>query len=448
MNVTTLLRTPAMPRSLGSYGPKIEQVFGVTLGEADTCIGELRYIVDGTTRCSQFTFDPDWVRRPPPVNLSPDLLFHPRPQWRKPPAGRGSGVFAALNDTQPDGFARTIVETALNGAYNKSHPLLSLETQEMQSLCAVHDLCRKGALRIRPRVDGMREPGKLFALPTSAGLDFMLSASLAFERGCADARQMQLLLDGATALGGGRPKVSFVENDGTLWVAKLASTFDQIPVNKAEMLTTVLAKAAGIYTAKQKLLCLRDGPFLVSPRFDREVTGPTPYVSARSLLHAEEGEVVGVEELLNALRVFSQNLLGDSQQLWRRWMFRLLINSLDPSLHKIGFLCSGGDRWYLAPATGLRPGTDTSRPSNAPWIKELGPGCCVDTLLKMAGVFSYTHAEALDILTHMVKVLDGWKRVATAFAVQMHPKEILLLEEAMNSSDLQQARSMVDKRRV
>lgn len=166
------------------------------------------------------------------------------------------------------------------------------------------------------------------------------------------------------------------------------------------------------------------------------------------MLLAEEGDEVSILDLLNGMRTLCKDFSADARQLWHRLMFNCLINSADASLRKIGFLYSGGDRWRLAPAVGLTPGMEPRTGETSPIAPELGPLCDVEALLRMAPAFGLSQAVALGILAYMVEVIDRWRTVAAQFAVRMKPIEMDMLEGAMNSVHLQQAREWVGKRRA
>jgi serine/threonine-protein kinase HipA len=425
------------------HGPRAEHVIGITLGESDTPVGELRYIQDGETVCSQFTFASEWLRSGPDVTLSPDLFRHAKAQSKMSTVPGGSAVFAALADTVPDGFARTVVENVWGSGGAEAHPLLSMESTELRSLLLVNDAARIGALRARLKAAAQHVPGDCIDLPGRADLDDMQQACFALERGCASSDQQMLLLRGATSLGGRRPKVSFIDQRGILSVAKLRSVGDQFPVNKAEMLASQIANHVGIHTAELSLVMLRGDHCLVSPRFDRKETGRRLYLTARSLLLAEEGEVISIEQLLRAMRPFCENFAQDARQLWMRFMFRLLLNNLDPSLHKIGFLFSAGNQWQLAPATGIRPATGKKGTLQAPWIRELGPGCSVESLLGLAGLFGVSRADAISILKTMTDALGRWQERAVEYIVRMEPHQIAQMVPVMQNRHFEQARVVI-----
>jgi serine/threonine-protein kinase HipA len=158
----------------------------------------------------------------------------------------------------------------------------------------------------------------------------------------------------------------------------------------------------------------------------------------------EEGEAVSCKGLLDCMRTCCKDFNADARQLWRRLMFKLLINNVDARLHKIGLLYSSRDRWQLAPAINLTPSVKPRQPSTAPRISELGPKCDVDTLLGLSAAFGLSHAEALGVLANLVDVIGRWRTVASQFAVSMKPAEMDLLEGAMNNQHFRQARAMVN----
>lgn len=434
-----------MPVSSVAYGPRTEQLLDITLGNAEMPVGVLRHFKDGPTECSEFAIDRRWLNSKRHFTLSPDLRRTTLGQWRRAPGGRGSPVFAALADTQPDGFASSILEQVLHDPIIQSHQMAGHDSSDLLSLCAVHDHCRFGALRIRPRHPGWTSSENPIDLPTHVDLAPMLEAIAAFERGHADQRQLKLLLSSATALGGSRPKICFLQEDQTLAVARFPSVFDEYPVTRAEVLGSMLAKAAGIHVAEVKLKQPVHLPVAIVQRFDRgEEGGRLAYLSARSLLLAEEGEEVSCMDLLNGMRTCCKDFNADARQLWRRLMFKLLINNVDARLHKIGFLYSGRDRWQLAPAINLTPSVKPRPPSTTPRITELGLRCDVNTLLGLSAAFGLSHAKALGVLSNLVDVIGRWRTVASQFAVSMKPAEMDGLEGAMNNQHFRQARAMLN----
>lgn len=438
-----------MPRSIrprgsrssepASWGVQTDPVVDISLGQSGTPVGSLRYFRDGDIECSSFTFDHQWLINPRVPGLSPDLRPHAQSQWRKTPASIGSPFFAALADTVPDGFAQSVLKRSF-----ENHQQPGGESNALEQLCAVHDHCRLGALRVRPRSPEDAWGGQPIELPTYVDLDAMQEAVLAFELDKADSHQRQLLAHSATALGGWLPKVSFLMEGGMLGVAKFARATDSYPVVQAEMLATQLAKAAGIRVVDVQLKRIRHGPALVIERFDREANGRRkPYLCARSLLLAAQGEDVSCHELLSRMKDCCAHFAQDARQIWSRALFKRLMGNADARLHRIGFLYAGRGRWQLAPATGLRPGGTLQPPSTAAHVRELGPDSTVTSLLGLAPAFGLRETEALDALDSIVKAMGQWPKVASQFAVGMTKDQIALMDKLLNNEHLRQARELV-----
>lgn len=444
---------PARPVPTLAYGPRSDEILDITMGKSEQPLGVLHHVQDGPTECSEFTFDRRWLGRELLFSPSPDLRCHPHGQWRARPLGQGSPFFAALADTQPDGFAQALLERSLGEATLTTHPLAGLESRALASLCATHDLCRLGALRIRPRNRTLTVSGRRFDLPFAADLDTMAEAVAAFERGEADERQIRLLLSSATALGGSRPKVCFVQNaqkqnGGTLAVARLPSVADHFPVAKAEMLLGQLAREAGIRVVDMALKNLCSATVLITQRLDRDADGGRkPYLSARSLLLAEEGEEPDWLDLLAVMRTCSKVFGADARQLWLRLVFMRLINAR-VSLGKFGFVYRSLARWELAPATALRPAMEPESQPAPSTILEPGLRWDADQLLRRSAAFEIPRDEARTLLQSMVEVINRWKVKAEQYPVRMTNTDIASLEAAMENAQLRKAREVVGGRRA
>lgn len=447
MSTTALMPAPS------AYGPRRDEILDITMGKSEQPLGVLHHVKDGPTECSQFRFDRRWLGRELLFSPSPDLRCHPHGQWRARPLGQGSPFFAALADTQPDGFAQAILERSLGEATLTTHPLAGLESRALVSLCATHDLCRLGALRIRPRNRTLTVSGRRFELPFAADLDTMAGAVAAFERGEADERQTRLLLFSATALGGSRPKVCFVQSaekqdGGTLAVARLPSVADHYPVAKAEMLLGQLAREVGIRVVDMALKNLCSATVLITQRLDRDMDGGRkPYLSARSLLLAEEGEEPDWMDLLKAMRACSKDFGADARQLWLRLVFMRLINAR-VSLGKFGFVYRSLACWELAPATALRPAMEPESQPAPSTILEPRLRWDVDQLLRRSATFEIPRDEARTLLQSMVEVINRWKVKAEQYPVRMTNTDIASLETAMENAHLRKAREVVGGRRA
>ena len=447
MSTTALMPPPS------AYGPRRDEILDITMGKSEQPLGVLHHVQDGPTECSEFSFDRRWLGRELLFSPSPDLRCHHHGQWRTCPRGQGSPFFAALTDTQPDGFPQAILERSLGEATLTTHPLAGLESGALVSLCATHDLCRLGALRIRPRNRALTVSGRRFDLPFAADLDTMAGATAAFERGEADERQSRLLLSSATALGGSRPKVCFVQDaqkqhGGRLAVARLPSVADRYPVAKAEMLLGQLAREVGIRVVDMALKNLCNETVLITQRLDRDAYGGRqPYLSARSLLLAEEGEEPDWLDLLAVMRTCSKFFGADARQLWLRLVFMRLINAR-VSLGKFGFVYRSLARWELARATAPRPAMEPECQTAQSHIPGPGLRWDVDQLLKQSVAFGIPQNEARTLLKRMVEVISRWKEKAEQYPVRMMSTDIASLEAVLDNPQLRLAWEMVGGQRA
>jgi serine/threonine-protein kinase HipA len=228
-------------------------------------------------------------------------------------------------------------------------------------LVGVDDGTRMGALRLQdPQTDAWMtslEP----SAPPMTSLRELEEAARLLEEGVGeqlDKQIRQLLIPGGS-LGGARPKASFIDPQGQLWLAKFPSTEDRIDVGLWEFLTWRLSNAAGIDTPEARLLSLsgRGHTFAVR-RFDREGSTRRLYASAKTLLDMESD---GASYLDLAMAVQDNAAAGmvkaGLEELFRRVVFNVLVGNRDDHLRNHGFL-RATTGWTLAPAFDVNPNPD------------------------------------------------------------------------------------------
>lgn len=173
-----------------------------------------------------------------------------------------------------------------------------------------------------------------------------------------DTQVRQLLIPGGS-LGGARPKASFVDEHGQLWLAKFPSTEDRIDVGLWEFVAYRLSVAAGIDMPEARRLSLSDrGHTFAVRRFDREGAGRRMYASAKTRLDLESD---GASYLDLAMAVQDNGAAGTVgaglEELFRRAVFNVLIGNRDDHLRNHGFLREPTG-WTLAPAFDVNPSPD------------------------------------------------------------------------------------------
>ncbi len=88
------------------------------------------------------------------------------------------------------------------------------------------------------------------------------------------------------------------------------------------------------------------------------------YVSAATMLGAEEPSERSYPDLVDALRQYGRRPAADIEELWRRIAFSILITNIDDHLRNHGFLHVDRGQWRLSPAF-----DDNPFPDRAPELK-------------------------------------------------------------------------------
>ena len=219
-------------------------------------------------------------------------------------------------------------------------------------------------------------------------------------------------MDGATSLGGLRPKCSVIDDDGQLSIGKFPSVADERPVTKGEVLAMRLAKRAGIDAADARLVESDGTPVALIRRFDRPPAGGRlMYVSAATMLGAEPGDPGehAYTELVDALRQNGATPPADIAELWRRIAFSILITNVDDHLLNHGFLHVGRGLWRLAPAFDINPFPERVRELKT-WVsEEAGPEATIEALMSVVPYFRLTQARAKAILAEVEYGVAAWR---------------------------------------
>lgn len=418
-------------------------ILSLTMGGQALPLGELVHIQNGRHAFSQFSYDPTWLKRPKTqaMSVSPELALVPGPQIHMASVPGAPSVFRALGDTAPGPWARKVIDCTYHRALKSNPALAALD--EIQYLCAVNETYRLGALRlVRPPMPWWNQAHGPTA--TLADLPQAVAASFAIGRGRELAADFQFLMDHGTSLGGTAPKVSLLDADGHLSLAKLPLMRDNLDALRSEMLAIELAGQSGINTVSARLHEVEHrGLVLLIKRFDRTAGGGRKHhISATTLLQAGLDEDITYLDLLSAMRGVCADFATDAQQLWRRLVFNLLITHVDDGLHKIGFLYAGGMNWQLAPAYGLSPQPDRERVLPLPLTRQTGQVRSVRALLDHAEAFELSTPEALEVLAQITSVIKTWRNVARASPVGLYGQHKDRLGPAFEHEQLKEAMAL------
>lgn len=405
----------------------MKRTIEVYLGNAERRVGTLRYDKQGARESSSFEYHPDWLSSDGAFAIDPNLRLGAGPQFFKRKS-EGSVFPGAIADTEPDGWSRRVIlrdhakqrqQARSAGDHFDDTPL-----NDVDYLLAVDDHNRVGALRFKDE-NGVfqRAPVKgRRTTPPLVELRELFSATRAVERNDETAADLEYLRGRGTSVGGLRPKCSVVDEDGSLLIGKFPSVQDDSAVTKGEVMTLLLAKAAGINSAEARLIDSEGIPVALIRRFDRSSEGRLIYISAATLLGADNSTDHAYTEIVDGLRQHGADPHADGEELWRRIAFFILVNNVDDHLHNLGLLHVANGQWKLAPAFDINPFPDRARELKT-WIsEEVGPTASLDALMTAIPYFRITSKDAKRIVGEVESAVSNWRE--TGRAIGMNEKEL------------------------
>ena len=292
-----------------------------------------------------FEYASSWLENAEHFALEPALqlgqgAFHTTPE---------KALFGSIGDSAPDRWGRVLMRRAERGRAEKAGT--SPRTlREIDYLLAVDDEARQGALRFAQSEEGpfLADHQSVTRIPPLIALPRLLAASERIDDDDDD-DDLRLLLAPGSSLGGARPKASVRDQDESLAIAKFPHKDDEFNTVAWEAVALGLAAKAGIQTASSRLEQISGKPVLLLRRFDRDGTIRIPFLSAMSMLGANDNETHSYLEMVDALRQSGARSRDDMRELWRRIVFTVLISNVDDHMRNHGFLYAGSDGWVLIP---------------------------------------------------------------------------------------------------
>lgn len=381
-----------------------------------------------------FEYDKTWLAHPERFSLEPALKLGPGPFH----TASGQPLFGAIGDSAPDRWGRVLMRRAERRRAEREGTA-PRTLREIDYLLMVDDEARQGALRFAER-----EGGPLLAehaatrIPPFVELPRLLSAA---ERVVSDTdtdEDLRLLLAPGSSLGGARPKASVEDRDGHLAIAKFPKLGDEVNVVLWEAVALTLAAKAGIPVPAWRLETIADRPVLVLRRFDRDRGTRLPFVSAMSMLDAQDNQTRSYLEFVDILRQHGAAPQADMHALWRRIVFTILISNTDDHLRNHGFLWAGPTGWRLSPAYDLNPVPADIKPRVLATAIDLEDATAsLPLALQVAGYFELGEHEARQIASQVGKAVATWRRVAAR--LRLTKAEIDRMAPAFDHADLKQA---------
>lgn len=280
-------------------------------------------------------------------------------------------------------------------------------------LLGVRDDMRQGALRFRLPGGGAYVAEDTEGVPPLLELPKLLGAADRLERDEADEEELRMLLRGGSSLGGARPKAHVLDFDGRASIAKFPSPSDEWDVIRWESVALTLADAAGIDVPDRTVHIVDQRPVLVLDRFDRSGAVRIGYVSAMTMLEANDGDDSG--SYLDIVDVIERNSPAterDLEQLWRRIAFSILISNTDDHLRNHGFLRTSSAGWMLAPAFDLNPNPAPGPKQLSTAIDFADTSASMKTLIGVADCFRLDDRKCRQVLRQALDATARWETVA------------------------------------
>ena len=402
------------------------------LHDAPLLIGRLWVRVRGDRESATFEYDPGWLEHPRRFALEPALTLGPGPFHTR------RALFGSIGDSAPDRWGRVLMrrEEARRARREGRTPRALFESDY---LLRVDDEVRMGALRFALGGNGpfLAEPGER-RVPPLVELGPLLAAATRVTRREERDDDLRLLIRPGASLGGARPKAAVRDGAHGLAIAKFPGALDDYDLVLWEGVALELAARAGIDVASWRFEQVAGRRVLLVRRFDREADRRVPFLSAMSMLGADDRESRSYLEIADALRRHGVAARRDLTELWRRVVFNILISNTDDHLRNHGFLYEDGRGWRLSPAYDLNPTPADIRPRVLQtYIDEYDGAASVDRALATAGYYGLDLDDAKRIVGEVGWAVSAWR--GTAEGLGASRREIMRMESAFEHEDLEEA---------
>lgn len=319
------------------------------------------------------------------------------------------GIPGALRDASPDAWGRRVIQAKLG--------LQEADVSEVDYLLNGPD-DGAGNLRFGPST---KPPTAARPFNRTHQLQALTDATQALEESGKLAHEVLEQLEPGTSMGGARPKVS-IEDNNTIWLAKLPEKSDKLNMQRIEYATLELARFAGLDVCETRLEKVGGRDALLLARFDRQwhpdakAYARFGMVSALTVLDAEDG-YLGRDRwsyllLADELRRWSSQPEKDRLELFRRMVFNAMVTNNDdhPRNHAL-LQVEGG--WRLSPAYDIVPvpAMSKERRDLALQVGAFGRSASVYNLLSQPEVFGLSAQGALAEIDRMREKVSRWQAI-------------------------------------
>lgn len=388
----------------------------------------------GSAEVIRFAYSEAWLSGAADAfAIDPELPLVPGDTF----ASAERGLFGVLRDTAPDRWGRVLMERRealeAGGEGRKVRRLT-----EWDFLVGVSDAARIGALRLRSRgAEPTFVDARELGVPPAARLRELEAAALALD--APDSEQepehetwLRQLLAPGSSLGGARPKATFSETDGTLWIAKFPGRQDRYDVGAWEYLAHQLASAAKVHVPSARALRLggEHHAFAVR-RFDRLDGRRRLYASAMTLAMKTDGDPASYLDIAQAIQDHGdpRTIGADLEELFRRAVLNVLLANRDDHLRNHGFLRTARG-WRLAPAFDVNPNTD--KDEHAITLDGSTTEPTVEAIVETRELYRLSKDDAARVEREVRGALADWRALARSLGIVR--RELARLESVIDAS--------------
>jgi serine/threonine-protein kinase HipA len=167
-----------------------------------------------------------------------------------------------------------------------------------------------------------------------------------------------------------------------------------------------------------------DKPVLIVRRFDREAQTRIPFLSAMSMLGAKDNEPHSYLEIAYALAQHGSAPNQDTEELWRRIIFTILVSNTDDHLRNHGFLLTS-QGWMLSPAYDINPNPHGNGLSLN--ISMDDNSLDYDLVLSIAPHFRLDMLQAQNHIANIKEVVSHWRNIALKLNISRNEIEDMTL---------------------
>lgn len=388
-------------------------------------IGTLEYERLKGNASFRFAFEREFLARLPRVSLSADLGVFLGTQ-----AGAGR-LFSFLGDALPDRWGRALIDKKERlDAVEKNRVPRTFD--DFDYLVRIDDATRMGGLRFKSNGKYLGTNNTPNNIPPIANLDTFIREARMIEE--ADKKGLPIQktwIDNAivpgSSLGGARPKLNVIDNEGDLWIAKIPSLNDVYDVGLWEHFACNLAKRAGIDVAESKVLRIGPTPYhtLLSKRFDRVNGKRVHFASSLTLSGLKDGDNAsngkGYVDIVDTMagKAGMCSLKENIEELFRRVAFNILIGNHDDHFRNHGFLLRK-DGWELSPAYDLNP---TNQKNQVLSVTPYSNDSSLKNLLQASEYYLINKNKAEQIIQEVVIAVRNWRQVAKNSGIPQSEQE-------------------------